>query len=76
VGDYVRKSYQSCQIRFVTPKHSDNGSEWAITSRNKMSNDFETVKDTRNKSIDHDYETRVSLSDSVRKICVKRRLAE
>jgi len=41
-----------------------------------MSNNFETVRDTRNMSMNHDYETGVSLSESVNKTCVKRRLAE
>jgi len=41
-----------------------------------MSNNSETVRDTRNVSINHDYETGVALSDSVNKACVKRALAE
>jgi len=41
-----------------------------------MSNNFETVKDTRNMSLNHNYETGVGLSDSVNKTCVKRPLAE
>jgi len=48
----------------------------AITSQNKMSNNAETVRDTRNVSIIRDYETGVALSDSVNKTCVKRSLAE
>jgi len=41
-----------------------------------MSNNFETVRDTQNMSLNHDYETGVSFSDSVNKNCVKRPLAE
>jgi len=59
----------SCEIlgcfRIKTPP---NGSERAISSQNKMSNNFETVyRDTRNMSMNHDYElTWVALSiDSV-----------
>jgi len=48
----------------------------AITSQNKMSNNFKTVRDTRNLSMTHDYETGLVLSDSVNKTCVKRLLAE
>jgi len=40
-------------------------------SQNKMSNKFETVRDTRNMSMNHDSETGVSLSGSVNKTCVK-----
>jgi len=38
----------------------------------KMSNNSETVRNTRNVSMNHDYETGVALSDSVNKTCVKR----
>jgi len=41
-----------------------------------MSNNSETVRDTRNMSMNHDYETGVAFSDSVNKTCVKRPLAE
>jgi len=41
-----------------------------------MSNNSETVRDTRNMSMNHDYETGVALSDSVNKTCMKRPLAE
>jgi len=41
-----------------------------------MSNNSETVRDTRNMSINQDYKTGVALSDSVNKTCVKRSLAE
>jgi len=41
-----------------------------------MSNNSETVRDTRNVSKNHDYETGVVLSDSVNKTCVKRPIAE
>jgi len=52
-------------------------SEWVITSsQNKMSNNSETVRDTRNMSMNHDYETGVALSDSVNKTCVKTPLVE
>jgi len=34
-----------------------NGSEMAITSQNKISNNFETVRVTPNMSMNHDYET-------------------
>jgi len=50
--------------------------ERAITSQNKMSNKFEMVTDTRNMSMNHDYEIQVALSNSVNKTCVKRPLAE
>jgi len=41
-----------------------------------MSNNSETVRDTRNVSMNHDYETGVALSDSVNKTYVKRPLPE
>jgi len=41
-----------------------------------MFNNFETVRNTQNMSMNHDYETGVALSDSVNKTCVKRPLAE
>jgi len=41
-----------------------------------MSNNFEAIRDTRNMSMNHDFETGVSLLDSVNKTCVKRRIAE
>jgi len=41
-----------------------------------MSNNSETVRDTRNVSMNHDYETGVALWDSVKKTCVKRPPAE
>jgi len=44
--------------------------------QNKMSNNSETVRDTRNVSMNHDYEIGVALSDSVNKTCVKRPLAD
>jgi len=47
-----------------------------ITSQNKVSNDLETVGDTRNTSMNHDYETGDALSDSINTTCVKRPLAE
>jgi len=47
-----------------------------ITSQNKIPNNFETVRYMRNKSMNHDFETGVSLLDSINKTCVKRRLAE
>jgi len=47
-----------------------------LPAKNKMSNNSETVRDTRNISMNHDYETGVALSDSVNKTCVKRPLAE
>jgi len=61
----------------VSPKkHPYIGLERAITRQNKMSNNFETVTDTRNLSMNHDYETGVALPDSVNKTCVKRPLAD
>jgi len=56
-----------------TPKIGRKGQ---FTSQNKMSNNSETVRDTRNVSMNHDYATGVALSDSVNKTCVKRPLAE
>jgi len=44
--------------------------------QNKISNNFETVRDTRNMSMNYDYGTGVALSDSVNKTCVIRLLAE
>jgi len=41
-----------------------------------MSNNFETVRDTQNMSMNYDYETGVAHSDSVNKTCVKCPLAE
>jgi len=41
-----------------------------------MSNNSKTVRDTRNMSLNHDYETGIALSDSVNKPCVKRLLAD
>jgi len=41
-----------------------------------MSNNSETVRDVRNMSMNHDYKTGVTLSDSFNKTCVKRPLAE
>jgi len=53
-----------------------NESEWATTCQNKMSNNLETVRDTRNMSMNHDYESAgIALSDYVNKNCVKRSLA-
>jgi len=51
----------------VYPKTPLKWSEWSITSQNKMSNNFETVRGTRNMSMNHDYETGVALTDSVNK---------
>jgi len=56
-----------------TPKIGRNRQ---LPAKNKMSNNSETVRDTPNISINHDYETGVALSDSVNKSCVKRLLAE
>jgi len=41
-----------------------------------MSTNSETVRNTRNVSMNHDYKTGVALTDSVNKTCVKRSLAE
>jgi len=60
----------------LPPKHSKNDPKLAITSQIKMSNNFKTVRDTRNMSMNHDCETGVALSDSVNKTCVKRPQAE
>jgi len=43
---------------------------------NKIWNNFETVRNTRNMSMTHNYETGVALSESVMKTCVRRTLAE
>jgi len=48
----------------------------AITSQNKMSNNFETERDMRNMSMNRDYENGVALSDSVNKTRVKRPVGE
>jgi len=47
-----------------------------LPAKNKMLNNSETVRDTRIMSMNHDYETKVVLSDSVSKTCVKHPLAE
>jgi len=52
-----------------TPKIGRNGQ---LPAKNKMSNNSETVRDTPNMSMNHDYETGVALSDSINKTCVKR----
>jgi len=68
---------RSCQIwGCFTLKTPENGPEWVITKQYKVSNNFETVRDTRNMSMNHDYKTGVALSDSVNKTCVKQPLAE
>jgi len=61
----------NCEIwGCFTLKTPLNGSELAITSQNKMLNNFETVRDKRNMSMNHDYETGVALSDSLnKKLC-------
>jgi len=56
-----------------TPKIGRNRQ---LPAKNKMSNNSETERDTRNMSMNHDYETVVANSDSVNKICVERPLAE
>jgi len=56
-----------------TPKIGRNKQ---LPAKNKMSNNSETVRDTQNMSMNHDYETGVALSDYVNKTCVKRPLAE
>jgi len=56
--------------------NSENWSQRAITSQNKKSNNSETVWDTRNVSMNHDYENVVTFSHFVNKTCVKRPLAE
>jgi len=38
-----------------------------LPAKNKMLNNSETVRDTRNMSINHDYETGIALSDYVNK---------
>jgi len=47
-----------------------------LPAKNKMSNNSETARDTRNMLMNHDLETWVALSDFVNKTCVKRPLAE
>jgi len=56
-----------------TPKIGRNRQ---LPAKNKMSNNSETVRETPNMSMNHDYETGVALSDSINKTCVKRPLAE
>jgi len=41
-----------------------------------MSNNSETVRDMRNMSMNHEYETGAAFSESVNQTCVKRPLAE
>jgi len=50
--------------------------ETLIITNAQMSNNFATVRDRRNMSMNHDYETWVALSDSVNKTCVKCLIAE
>jgi len=58
------------------PKNTSKiGRSRQLPTKNKMSNNSETVRDTRNISMIHDYKTGVALSDSVNKICVERPLA-
>jgi len=52
-----------------TPKIGRNRQ---LPAKNKMSNNSETVRDTLNMSMNHDYETGIALSNSVNKTCVKR----
>jgi len=47
-----------------------------LPAKNKKSINSETVRDTQNMSMNHDYETGVALSDPVNKTCVKHPLAE
>jgi len=54
-----------------TPKIGRNRQ---LPAKNKMPNNSETIRDTRNMSMNHDYENGVALSDSVNKTCVKRPL--
>jgi len=70
--------YSECVILGVFyPKNTPKiGRKEQLPAKNKMSNNSETVSDTRNVSMNHDYETLVALSDSVNKTCVKRPLAE
>jgi len=59
------------------PKNTPtNWSQRAIARQNKMSNNSEAVRDTRNVSMNHDYETGVASSDSVNKTYMKRPVAE
>jgi len=56
--------------------YTENTPKIGRKGQNKMSNNSESVRDTWNVSINHDYETGVALSDSVNETCVKRPLAE
>jgi len=47
-----------------------------ITNQNKMSNNFETVTDMLNKSMNNDYETVVAVSESIMNKCMQGPLAE
>jgi len=69
---------RSCEIwACFTPNTRKMGRNWQIPSaKTKCQNNFETVRDTRNMSMNHDYETGVALSDSVNKNCMKRPLAK
>jgi len=61
----------------IYPKNTPKiGRLRTITSQNKKSNNSETVRDTRNMSMNHDKETGDALLDSVNKTFVKRPLAE
>jgi len=51
-------------------KHPWNGSGWAITSQNKMSNNFETLRDTRRMSITMNMKLGSLFPDSVNKTWV------
>jgi len=52
------------------------GQNWQLPAKNKMSNNFETVRDMRNMSMNHDNETGVALSKSIMKKCLQRSLTE
>jgi len=61
-------------LRVFYPKNTRKiGRNKQLSAKNKMSNNSETVKDI---SMNHDHETGVALSDSVKKTCMKRPLAE
>jgi len=71
---------KKCVIRkfgFFLPKNTPTiGRHRQLPAKYKMSNNSETVRDTRNMSIKYVYETGLTLLDSVNKTCVKRTLAE
>jgi len=77
VNQFSRKIAQKLKFEGVLPpKRSQNWSEWAIPSQNKISNNFETVRDHEICQWTINMKLACALSDSVNKTCVERPLAD